>query len=105
MSSRDKRLCPGVDGRKCGAYMSPVVKNPHPTCTRCRGRNCTGDSTCNSCKDWSLVHWDAFNTKRSHTDRLCEFGVIWIKDDGAFTITNKQNVCLSVCLFVLNDLC
>ena len=30
MSSRDKRLCPGVDGRKCGAHMSPVVKDPHP---------------------------------------------------------------------------
>ena len=27
------RNCPGVDGRKCGAHMSPVVKDPHPTCT------------------------------------------------------------------------
>ena len=69
MSSRDKGLCPGVDGRKCGAYMTPVVKDPHPTCARCRGRNCTRDSTCNSCKDWSLAHWEAFNTKRLHTDR------------------------------------
>ena len=30
MSSCDKRLCPGVDKRKCGAHMSPVVKDPHP---------------------------------------------------------------------------
>ena len=26
------------------------------------------DSTCNSCKDWLLAQWEAFNTKRSHTD-------------------------------------
>ena len=72
MSSRDKRLCPGVDGRKCGAHMSPVVKDPHPMCTRCRGRNCTRDSTCSSCKDWSLDQWtafDSFNARRSNTDR------------------------------------
>ena len=72
MLSRGKRLCPGVDGRKCGAHMSPVVKDPHPTCTRCRGRNCTRDSTCISCKHWSLTQWntfDAFNARRSHTDR------------------------------------
>ena len=72
MSSRDKRLCPGVDERKCGVHMSPVVKDPHPTCTRCRGRNCTRDSTCISCKDWSLAQWtafDSFNARRSNTDR------------------------------------
>ena len=72
MSSCDKRLCPGVDGRKCGAHMSPVVKDPHPTCTRCRGRNCTRDSMCISCKDWSLAQWtafDSFNARRSNTDR------------------------------------
>ena len=71
MSSRDKRLCPGVDGRKCGAHMSPVVKDPHPTCTRCRGRNCTRDSTCISCKDWPLAQWTAFDSsiaRRSNTD-------------------------------------
>ena len=71
MSSRDKRLCPGVDGRKCGAHMSPVVKDPHPTCTRCRDRNFARDSTCISCKDWWLEQWtafDSFNTRRSNTD-------------------------------------
>ena len=69
MSSRDKRLCPGVDGRKCGAYMSPVFRDPHPTCGRCRGRNCARDSTCSSCQDWSLAQWEAFHAKRSYTDR------------------------------------
>ena len=69
MSSRDKRLCSGVDGRKCGAYMSPVFRDPHPTCARCRGRNCTRDSTCSSCQDWSLDQWEALYAKRSYTDR------------------------------------
>ena len=68
MSSRDKRLCPGVDGRKCGAYMSPVFRDPHPTCARCRGRNCAGDSMCSSYQDWSLAQWEAFHAKRSYTD-------------------------------------
>ena len=42
------------------------------TCTRCRGRNCTRDSTCISCKDWSLTQWttfDSFNARRSNTNR------------------------------------
>ena len=69
MSSRGKRLCPGVDGRKCGAYMSPVFRDPHPTCARCRGRNCARDSTCSSCQDWSLAQWEAFHDKHSYTDR------------------------------------
>ena len=68
MSSCDKRLCPGVDGRKCGTYMSPVFRDPHPTCARCRGRNCARDSTCSSCQDWSLAQWEAFHAKRSYTD-------------------------------------
>ena len=58
--------------RKCGAHMASVVKDPHPTCTRCRGRNCKRDSTCISCNDWSLAQWtafDSFNARRSNTDR------------------------------------
>ena len=73
MSSCDKRLCLGIDGRKCGAHMAPVAKDPHPTCIRCRGRNCTRDSTCISCNDWSATQWNAFDSfyanKRSNTDR------------------------------------
>ena len=68
MSSRDKRLCPGVDGCKCGAYMSPVLRDPHPMCARRRGRNCARDSTCSSYQDWSLAQWEAFHAKRSYTD-------------------------------------
>ena len=48
------------------------LKDPHPTCTRCRDRNCTRHSTCISCKDWSLTQWtafDSFNARRSNTDR------------------------------------
>ena len=69
MSSRDKRLCPGVDGRKCGTYMSPMFRDPHPTCARCRGRNCARDSTCSFCQDRLLAQWEAFHAKRSYTDR------------------------------------
>ena len=69
MSSRDMRLYPGVSGRKCGVYMSPVQIDPHPTCARCRGRNCTSDSTCSTCEHWSLGQWESFNKKRSYADR------------------------------------
>ena len=43
----DQRLCLGVGGRKCGAFMSPLFRDPHPTCARCRGKKCTSGVTCN----------------------------------------------------------
>ena len=46
--------------------MSPVLIDPHPTCTRCRGKNCTSDSTCSTCEDWSLGQWESFDKKRSY---------------------------------------
>ena len=66
MSSRDMRLCPGVSDRKCGVYMSPVQIDTHPTCARCRGRNCKSDSTCSTCEGWSLGQWESFNKKQSY---------------------------------------
>ena len=76
MLSRDMRLCPGVSGRKCGVYMSPVLIDLHPTCARCRGRNCTSDSTCSTFEDWSLGQWEfliiiiiIIKKKRSYADR------------------------------------
>ena len=42
---------------------------PHPTCTRCRGRICTKDLTCDVCKDCSPVQWEAFAKKRSYAER------------------------------------
>ena len=45
------------------------LRDPHPTCARCRGRNCARDSTCSSCQDWSLAQWEAFHAKRSYADR------------------------------------
>ena len=69
MSSRDMRLCPGVSDRKCGVYMSPVQLDPHLTCARCRGRNCTSDSTCSTCEGWSLGQWESFNKERSYAGR------------------------------------
>ena len=69
MSSRDMRLCPGVSDRKCGVYMPPMQIDPHPTCARCRGRNCTSDSTCSTYEGWSLGQWESFNKKRSYAGR------------------------------------
>ena len=58
--SCDQRLCPGVGGRRCGAFMSPIFRDPHPTCARCRGIKCTADVTCDICKDWSVAQWEVF---------------------------------------------
>ena len=65
----DQRLCPGVGGRKCGVFMSPLFRDPHPTCARCRGRKCSSDMTCDIFKDWSVAQWKAFLNKRSYSGR------------------------------------
>ena len=57
--SRELRLCPGVGGRKCGAVLSSWDRDPHPTCTRCRGKICTKDMTCDFCVGWSPSQWEA----------------------------------------------
>ena len=67
--SRELRLCPGVGGRKCGAFLSSLDRDPHPTCTRCRGRVCTKDMTCDFCVGWSPSQWEAFAKKRSYKER------------------------------------
>ena len=69
MLSLDQRLCPGVGGRKCGVFMSPLFRDPHSTCSRCRGRKCTSDLTCDICHNWSLAHWESFRSKRSYAGR------------------------------------
>ena len=66
--SRELRLCPGVGGRKGGAFLSSLDRDPHPTCTRCRGRICTKDLTCDICVDWSSPQWEAFAKKRSYAE-------------------------------------
>ena len=67
--SLSQRLCPGAGGRKCGAFMSPLFRAPHPTCARCRSRKFSSDVTCDICKDWSVVQWEAFLKKRSYSGR------------------------------------
>ena len=67
--SRELRICPGVGSRKCGAFLSTLDRDPHPTCTRCRGRVCTKDMTCDICADWSAVQWEQFVKKRSCKER------------------------------------
>ena len=67
--SRELRLCPGVGGRKCGAFLSSLDRDPHPTCTRCRGRICTKDMTCDFCVGWLPSQWEAFAKKHSYKER------------------------------------
>ena len=69
MLSPDNRLCPGVGGCKCGMFMSPAFKDPHPTCSRCRGRKCSSDSPCSDCRNWSLNQREMYNKRRSYAER------------------------------------
>ena len=56
--------CPGLGGRVCGSFMSPLSTDPHPTCVKCRGHECTRDHTCDVCKDWPEEQWKAFGRKK-----------------------------------------
>ena len=67
--SRELRICPGVGHRKCGAFLSTLDQDSHPTCTRCRGRICTIDMTCDICANWLAAQWEQFVKKRSYKDR------------------------------------
>ena len=67
--SRVIRICPGVGDSKCGAFLSSLDRNPHPTCTRCRGKVCTMEMTCDICADWSVAQWEQFVKKCAYKDR------------------------------------
>ena len=67
--SRELRICPGVGDRKCGACLSTLDRDPHPTCARCRGKICTKDLTCDFCAVWSAEQWERFLKKRSYKER------------------------------------
>ena len=71
--SRELRICPGVGGRKCGAFLSSLDRNPHPTCARCRSKICTLDMTCDFCVGWSPAQWELFAKKRK---RSCPSGSV-----------------------------
>ena len=67
--SRELRICPGVGSRKCGAFLSSLDRDPHPTCARCRGKVCTRDLTCDFCVGGSPAQWELFAKKRTYKDR------------------------------------
>ena len=48
--------------------MSPVFRDSHPKCVRCRGRKCSSTATCDICRDWSLAQWESFHNKRSYAE-------------------------------------
>ena len=62
-------VCPGVGARKCGAFLARLDRDPHPTCTKCRGKICTRDLTCDFCAVWSAEQWELFAKKRSYKER------------------------------------
>ena len=67
--SRELRVCPGVGDRKCGAFLSTLDRDPHPTCAKCKGKICTKDLTCDFCAVWSAEQWERFLKKRSYKER------------------------------------
>ena len=67
--SKELRICPGVGDRKCGAFLSRLDRDPHPTCTRCRGKVFTKDLSCDFCAVWSAEQWELFAKKRSYKER------------------------------------
>ena len=60
---QDQRVCPGRTGKKCGVFMSPLIRDPHIHCPRCRGNKCTFDNTCIICKSWPPEQWELFAKK------------------------------------------
>ena len=67
--SKELRVCPGVGAGKCGAFLARLDCDPHPTCTRCRGKVCTRDMTCDFCAVWSAEQWELFAKKCSYKER------------------------------------
>ena len=59
-------MCPGRTGKKCGVFMSPLIRDPHIHCPRCRGNKCSIDNTCIICKSWPPEQWDLFAKKKSY---------------------------------------
>ena len=63
--SRELCICPGVGGRKCGAFLSSLDRDPNPTCARCRGKICTRDMTCDFCGNF-LLKSEPTRNERDH---------------------------------------
>ena len=57
-----------MGARKCGAFLARLDRDPHPTCTRCRGKICTRDMTCDFCAVWFAEQWELFAKKRSYKE-------------------------------------
>ena len=62
---QDQRECPGRTGKKCGVFMSPLIRDPYIHCPRCCGNKCTIDNTCIICKSWLPEQWELFAKKKS----------------------------------------
>ena len=68
-------LCQGIKdlswggGQEVWRFLARLDRDPHPTCTRCRGKICTRDMTCDFCAVWSAEQWELFGKKRSYKER------------------------------------
>ena len=71
---QDQRVCPGRTGKKCGVFMSPLIRDPHIHCPRCRGNKCTIDNTCIICKSWPPEQWELFAKKKSYAHSKARCG-------------------------------
>ena len=45
---------------KCHRRISKLVYDPHNFCTKCRGFECSFDSRCDECADWSREEMEAY---------------------------------------------
>ena len=55
--------CTGTAAKPCCQFLSPIIIDPHPTCTKCRGKECSFTDTCDICAAWPTEQWLAFASK------------------------------------------
>ena len=48
--------------------MSPLFRDPHPTCTRCKSRSYSFHDKRKICDGWSLHQWQLYRRKRAYTE-------------------------------------
>lgn len=95
-SSSQQRRCPGTETRPCGLFMAEIARDPHPFCSRCRGRPCSQLENCEVCDKWSPEQWAAYEQRRKRppssekqSSRLGELetGFVKLQTD----ISSRQN--------------
>ena len=60
----NQRLCAGLGGKPCFRRLSPLERDPHPTCPSCRGKVCTRQDPCPVCFSWPDLQWRLYESRR-----------------------------------------